>query len=140
MKKLRNRTGRSAEGSAAGTKWATSAFSIGIGIVYLIGATLGGDVMLGLAMFGVMIVFAAVLLLGGRSDVIQVLRGQPADERYKSFENRATVVAGNVTALFVIAMFVYELARSGEIAPYALIAAVFGVSFIAALVWLKYRG
>lgn len=116
------------------------AFSIGIGIVYLIGATIGGDVRLGLGMFAVMIVFAAVLLLGGRNEVIQVLRGQPADERYKSFENRATVIAGNITAVFVIAMFVYELARSGDVAPYAVIAAVFGASFIGALVWLRYRG
>lgn len=136
MKNLRNRT----EGSAEGSKWATPALSIGIGIAYLIGATIGGDVMLGLAMFGVMIVFAAVLLLGERNDVIQVLRGQPADERYKSFENRATVIAGNITAVFVIAMFVYELARSGDIAPYATVAAVFGGSFIVALIWLRYRG
>lgn len=136
MKHLRNRPDR----SPAGSPWATPAFSIGIGIVYLIGATIGGDVRLGLGMFAVMIVFAAVLLLGGRNDVIQVLRGQPADERYKSFENRATVIAGNITAVFAIAMFVYELARSGDIAPYAVIAAVFGASFIGALVWLRYRG
>lgn len=136
MKRLKNRHERSLTGS----KWATPAFSVGIGIVYLIEATIGGDITLGLGMFAVMIVFTAVLLLGGRNDVIQVLRGQPADERYKSFENRATVIAGNITAVFVIAMFVYELARSGDIAPYAVIAAVFGASFIGALVWLRYRG
>ncbi len=65
MKDLRNRTEHSAEGS----KWATPAVSIVIGIVYLIGATIGGDFWLGLAMIGVMIAFAAVLIVGGRSDV-----------------------------------------------------------------------
>lgn len=131
MKNLKNR--------AEGSKWATPAFSIVIGIAYLIAASLGGDPVLGLAMLGVMVVFAGVLLLGGRSDVIQVLRGQPADERYRSFETRATVVAGNVTAMFVIAMFVVELARDGDFAPYAMVAAVFGATFIAALLWLKWR-
>lgn len=82
---------------------------LGMGVVFLVAAWLGGNPALGWAMFGIMAAYSAILVLAGRFDAIQVLRGTPADERYRSFETRATVAAANVTIVFVLVMAVIDV-------------------------------
>lgn len=115
------------------------AFAIAIGIVYLIAATIGGSFTGGLIMLGVMVAYAVFLVVGGRSDVVQMLRGQPADERYRHIETRATVIAANVIAVFVVALAVIEFAKGRDGSPYTLIAFVFAVTYVLSLVWLRWR-
>lgn len=121
------------------SRWAVPALAVGIGIVYLIASTIGGSFSGGLIMLGVMVAYAVFLLIGGKSDVVQMLRGQPADERYEHIETRATVIAANVLAAFVIALAVIEFARGEDGSPYTLIALVFATTYVLSLIWLRRR-
>lgn len=122
-----------------GSRWAVPSLAIGIGAVYLIASALGGRLTGGMIMLGVMVAYAVFLMIGGKSDVVQMLRGQPADERYKHIETRATVIAANVLAVFVVALAVIEFAKGRDGSPYTLIAFVFGVTYILSLIWLRWR-
>lgn len=116
------------------------AVALALGGAMLVAAWIGGDRALGAAMLAIMAVYAALLvLLGGRSDVVGVMRGQPADERYRSFDLRATAFAATVLAVVIIGGFLYELARGGDGQPYSLFGFVFLVSYVAALLWLRWR-
>lgn len=107
------------------------------GSIILIVASIAGDPMLGLAMFGIMAAYVAILWLGGRFDLVQVLRGEPADERYKEMEHRSIIFAANMVALVCIGLFAYEIATNGDPGPYALVGFVFAVSMVGSLAWQR---
>lgn len=122
------------------SKWVVPAVALALGGAIFTAAWVGGKPGLGTAMLAIMAAYAALLLLlGGRSDVVGVMRGQPADERYRSFDLRATAFAATVLAVVIIGGFLYEMARGGDGEPYSLFGLVFLVSYVAALVWLRWR-
>jgi hypothetical protein len=90
-------------------------------------------------MFVIMAIYAGLLILGGRVEILRALRGQFDDERYRSFDLRATAYAGGVTVLVMIGGFLYELARGEDGQPYSLLCAVAGASYLASLIWLRWR-
>ena len=57
-----------------------------------------------------------------------------------SFNLRAIWFASEVLAVVVIGAFVYEIARGQGGQPYALLGFVFAVAYVAALLWLRWRG
>lgn len=75
------------------SRCAVPALAVGIGILSFIASTIGGNPSGGLIVLGVMVAYALLLLVAGRSDVVRMLRGQPVDERYWHIETRATVIA-----------------------------------------------
>jgi hypothetical protein len=91
-------------------------------------------------MFAIMAGFAALLVVGRRSESIRMMAGQGADERWRSIDLRATAISGVVLTTAVIAGFLWEIAhgRSGQ--PYTALGAVAGVGYVLALVWLRWRG
>lgn len=121
------------------SKWVVPGLALALGGGYFLASWRGGNAALGAAMFAIMAAYAALLVAGGRSEVVRVLRGQPPDERYRSFDVRATAFAGVVTIVALIGGFLYELARGGDGQPYSLLLAVAGVSYLAALLWLRHR-
>jgi hypothetical protein len=121
-----------------GARNGTALVGIGIGIIMFGAAAYAGQPGLGAALLAIMVGYAAILWLGQRNDVIQVLRGEPADERYEHMLQKATSFAANVLAIVVIAMFVYEIATDGNPGPYSLMGFVFGVSLIGSLVWQRF--
>ncbi len=125
----------------SGGRWTMPLAAMAIGGVMCAAAWAGGDLALGLSSLGIMTVYGAVLLLlGGRFDVMRVLAGRPADERYRHFDLRATAFAGTVTIVVLICGFVLELARGQDGQPYSLLGFVAGVSYVGALLWLHLRG
>lgn len=128
------------ENGTRASRWTVPAVALALGGAMLAAAWVGGKPGLGTAMLAIMAAYAALLLLlGGRSDVVGVMRGQPADERYRSFDLRATAFAATVMAAVIIVGFLYELARGGDGEPYSLFGFVFLVSYVAALLWLRWR-
>lgn len=115
----------------------TVVFGIVIGLVIFGAAAYGGQPGLGVAMLAIMLGYVALLWRGQRVDVIQVLRGEPADERYEQMLQKAVYFAANVLAVVVIVMFVYEIATNGNPGPYSLMGFVFGVSMIGSLIWQR---
>ena len=124
---------------AGWSRWIVPAVALLGGAAYLIANWLGGNIPLGLAMFAVMVAYTALLVLGGRSELVRVLRGQPTDERYRTFDLRASAFAGGVVLVALLGGGLYELARGEDGQPYALLAALGGASYIAALLWLRVR-
>jgi hypothetical protein len=119
--------------------WAVPIFLVLMGGVYLVAFWAGGEVWAGAGAAAFMVVFAALLLFGGRSEVVRVLRGQPTDEMWRSFNLRAIWFASEILAVVVVGAFVYEIARGGDGQPYALLGFVFAAAYVAALLWFRWR-
>ncbi len=121
------------------SRWLVPALVLGIGGAYLVLSWLGGDPERGVWMLAIMVAYGGLLLLGGRSELVRQLRGQPADERYEGFGVLAVAFMGFVTVLVVLGLFLWELGRGEDGQPYALICLVSGASYLAALLWLRWR-
>lgn len=115
----------------------TIVFGLVMGVVLLGAAAWAGQPLLGVAFFAIMALYAAILWRGRDIDVVQILRGEPADERYQAMSQRAIVFATNVLAFVVIAMFIFEIATDGNPGPYSLMGFVFAVSMVGSLIWQR---
>lgn len=121
------------------SRWFIPCAALLVGVAYLVANWIGGNPGLGAVMFAIMVLYAALLLAGGRSDLVRVLRGQPPDERYRSFDLRATSYAGLVTIAVLIGCFFFELLQGRDGQPYSLLGAVFAVSYLVGLILLRWR-
>jgi hypothetical protein len=100
----------------------------------------GGDGAGGALSFAIMAAYAAaVYLLAGRSDVVRVLAGDAPDERYRAIDQRALALVGLVLILYVIGGFLWEQARGHDGMPFTLMGAVAGLTYLAALVYGRFR-
>lgn len=81
----------------------------------------------------------AVTLVSGRSDVAGALAGRPADERIEHISLEATAWAFGISAVVVVgAMAVLEASRADWL-PYAFVAVVMALSYLASLLVLRVR-
>jgi hypothetical protein len=121
------------------SEYSVPALALVLGLIGWIVAAIGGQGRWGILIFGIMALYALVLLAGGRFAVTRVLAGRPADEREQSFDLRATAFAGVVVIACIIGGFFYELAagRSGE--PFVWLGTVAGLSYLVAVIWLRWR-
>ena len=79
-------------------------------------------------------------MFGGRSETVRALRGDGCDEYWQGLDSAATLLAGLVLILAVIAMCMWECAHGRNGSPYVQLCALAGVAYIAALVGLRLRG
>ena len=122
------------------TYWVTPALGVAIGLVYLIGFSVGGKPGYGLIALGIMVAFsAAIAVAGRRSETVRGLLDH-RDERLAGIDLRATAVTAVVMILAVLAGFVAEVARGHDGSPYALIGAVGGVAYLGAVAYFRVRG
>lgn len=119
-------------------RWTLPLLCLLFGVAFLLAFWAAGNPVAGLGPFAVMIGYG-VLLFTGSSEVVRVLRGQPSDEMWSSFNLRAIWFASEVLAVVIVGAFVYEIARGQDGQPYALLGFVFGVSYIASLLWFWWR-
>ena len=121
------------------TSWAVPAVGVVIGVGYLVTGILGDEP--GFGIFGLLLMVGVsfgFVLLRGRSETLQGLLDRK-DERINAIDLQATAFAGGVVIAAVIVAFMVELARGNDGSPYAWLSAVGGVSYVAALVWLRFR-
>ncbi|WP_406503490.1 hypothetical protein [Streptomyces sp. NBC_00212] len=107
------------------------AFFLGIGVVCLVAATVGGRLGLGLVMFGIMAACSlALILLGRRSETYRGLTEEP-DERFALIGQRAWAGTGVVLTLGNLCAFIGDLAsgRSGD--PYYWLVGTAAIAYIA---------
>jgi hypothetical protein len=121
------------------SRWTLPVFCLLLGAVLLAAQWIGGDLAGGLVSFAIMAAVGALFLFGARWDAIRQLRADTQDERGAAIDLRATAFAGIVVVSVVIIGFVAALARGEDPSPYAQIGAVGGVSYVAALAWLRRR-
>ena len=120
-------------------RWAAPLLCLLMGFPFLVAFWIAGNPGAGLGPFAVMVGYGVLLLVGGRSEIVRVLRGQAPDERYRMFDLRATAITGTVTLSVLVGGALYELARGGDPSTYVLIIAVAAVTYLASLLWLGWR-
>lgn len=124
-----------------GARWGMPALALLIGVLFFGASAMGGQPLVGAGMFAVMAIYSLILVaLGGRSETVGVLRGQPVDERLAGFNLVATAGAGSIAVLVALAGFLWQIAHGQSGTDFALVAAVAGIAYLVALVWLRRRG
>ena len=117
------------------------ATAVVLGAATWVAQGLGGDVRGGAVSFAIMAAYAVVVFaLGSRSDIAGVLAGTARDERYRAIDLRSLAATGMVLILYVIGGFLGEQAHGRSGMPFTLMGAVAGVTYLAALVYGRFRG
>lgn len=123
-----------------GARWGMPAFGLLLGMLLFAASAIGGQPVIGMGMFAVMAAYSGVLVaLGGQSEIVGVLRGQPVDERLAGFNLVATAVAGVAAILVALGGFVWRIAHGQTGTDFAVVAAVAGIGYLVALIWLRWR-
>ena len=110
-----------------------------LGLAFLTVFWISGNPGAGLGSLAVMAGYGLLLLLGGRSEIVRTLRGQAPDERYGMFDLRATAITGTVTLSVLVGGALHQLARGQDPGPYVLIIAIAALTYLASLLWLRWR-
>ena len=121
------------------TRWSVPGVAVTAGLAYLVAGVIGDDLSFGVVglalMLGVGVVFA---IASSWSETAAGLRDR-TDERINQIDRSASLVAGMTVLMAVLAMFVVEIAQGRDGSPYSQLGAVGGVTYLAALVWLRFR-
>jgi hypothetical protein len=119
------------------------ALAVGIVIALVMaGADLAGGESPAKAALSAVIVLgyaAIVTVLGRRSAVASALAGRPLDERWEHIGLEACALALGISGIVILAAFVITEATGGDWKPYALMAAVMGLSYFGALGFVRAR-
>lgn len=119
--------------------WRVPAFSVALGGVMFAALAINDKPWGGVFLAAIMVAYAGVLLLGGRSQVVRVLRGQRDDERLELVDVRANAFAGHVLTGVVLLGFFQALFRDVDAWPYNALAAVAAVAYLTGLGWYRWR-
>lgn len=120
-------------------RWGTPLVAVALGVAYLVAGWLGGDADFAIFGFAVMVAFAVAMLIARRySETVAGLL-ERGDERLNGIDTQATVFAGMVVIAAVLVGFISEIARGEDGAPYSMLGAIGGVSYVAALIVLRFR-
>ena len=120
--------------------WATPILGLVIGIIYLIGFSVGGRPLDGAIALGVMVVFSLILaLVGFRSETVRGLLDH-RDERITAIDLRATAAAALAMIVAVLIGFVIQVAQGRNADAYEVIGVVGGLAYVAAVGYFRIRG
>jgi hypothetical protein len=123
------------------SKWFLPLFAVALGVIMGAAQWIGGHPGDGAVSLGIMVVFGALILVGGsRSETIRGLRGDGRDERFRQIDVTATAIAGTTVIVAIIIAFVIEVARGHNGQPFTWLGTIAGVSYLAAVIALRIRG
>jgi hypothetical protein len=122
------------------SRWFLPVSSVGMGVVVLAAAWVGGQLATGIIGLVVMTGFGLVILLAGRSETVRGLRGDGRDERFAQIDLRATAAAGLVLIVALIVSWLTEIARGHSGSPYDWLCAIGGLAYLLAIVLFRWRG
>jgi hypothetical protein len=121
---------------AARRSWfpAVTGICVVFGLAFLVAGIAGGHPTVGLASFGIMLLFAAGTIIAGRRS--ETVRGliDHRDERLRGIDLRATAATGQVLILAVIIGALVELARGHSGLPYIWLGALAGVTYVVSVI------
>jgi hypothetical protein len=119
--------------------WTTPILGLVIGIIYLIGFSVGGRPLDGAIALGVMVVFSVIIaLVGFRSETVRGLLDH-RDERITAIDLRATAAAALAMCIAVLIGFVIQVAEGHDANAYEVIGVVGGLAYVAAVVYFRIR-
>jgi hypothetical protein len=122
------------------SRWFLPAFAVFLGALVFGAQAIGGHPGSGLASFAILAFTGGVVLFGGRSETIRGLRGDMRDERFQRIDIHATAFAGTAVITAVIVAFLVEMARGHDGNPFTWLGAIGGVSYLAAVIFMRIRG
>ena len=122
------------------SKWFLPLFSIGIGVVILAAAWLGGQLVVGLIALIVLTGFGLFVLLAGRSETVRGLRGDGRDERFALIDLTATAFSGLVLIATLVVAWLVQIAQGHSGNPYGWLMAIAGLAYLLAVVFMRWRG
>ncbi|WP_163575214.1 hypothetical protein [Halomonas faecis] len=113
---------------------------IALGLTMFLVSWLAADAPgIGLAMFAIMLLYAAVMRFGQRFESVQVLsHDPPLDERHAFIQLRALAAAYFAVLAVALAGFLWEIAR-GTPGAFTLVCFVGGLTHMVATVILRWR-
>jgi hypothetical protein len=122
------------------SKWFTPLICLGLGVVVFAVSWLGGSLSGGLISFAVIAAFGlGLLLLTGRSETVRGLT-TGRDERFVQLDLRATALAGLVMLLAVVVGWLVAVARGQNGHPYDWLLVAFGLAYLIAFAFFRWRG
>jgi hypothetical protein len=122
------------------TKWFLPAFCLLLGLAVFTAQWIGGNAQGGLVSLALLTGFGLLLLVGGRSETVRGFRGDERDERFRMIDVRATAFTGTVVILTLTGAWLVELARGQDGSPYGELMAVGGLTYLAAIGFMRWRG
>jgi hypothetical protein len=93
----------------------------------------------GAVSMAIMVLLAALLTLGGRSETIRGLRGDGRDERMALIELRASAFSGAVLGAAIVVAFMIELGRGHDGSPYIYFAGAAFLAYTSAILYQRFR-
>jgi hypothetical protein len=122
-------------------RWAVPIVSVLLGALLLAVAAVGGQLYAGIGGAGIMLAYAAVLVLfGRRSESVALLGGDVSDERRVALTIKATVFTAYVLIVVILGAWLWEVGHGRDGSPYGELSAIGGLSFLAATIVLGRRG
>jgi hypothetical protein len=119
--------------------WTTPAIGVAIGLVYLVGFSIGGHPGNGVFGLCLMVGFSALaVLLSRRSETVRGLLDR-RDERITGIDMQATAFTALAMIIAVLTGFMISVAHGDNGWPYTLIGAVGGVAYVGALSYYRIR-
>ncbi len=110
-------------------------------VVFAVALMGHATLLLAAALAGIMVAFAALLLIARRVEAVHLLAQPAEDERSVSVHVKAAAVMGNLLVVIIVVAFFVELARGNFYpTPWVALGAVSGASYLAALFWFTRRG
>jgi hypothetical protein len=100
---------------------------------------IGDNPRAGLIWGALSVAFALVLVLGGRSDTIRLLRGEDDDERGVELETRASMLTAAVLSIALAGLFLVTAARGDNPLVYGLLLLLAETTHLVALAVLNRR-
>lgn len=122
------------------TRWFFPSFCLALGAACAGAMWHGGHSSDALSAAALFALIAAVFAFGGRSETVRQIRGDGADERWRSIDLAATAVSGSVIVVAIIGACLWEWAHGRSGSPYSQLGAIGGLTYIAALLVLRRRG
>jgi hypothetical protein len=122
---------------ALNSRWTTPAVALLLGVAFFVASLIAGDVSTGIGSFVIMAVLGATFALGGGSETIRLMR-QP-DERWKGIDTKAMAASGGAMTFAVIAGSLVRIAQGRQAGEFGIVAVAGALTYVIALVWLRYR-
>ena len=122
------------------TRWLMPAFCALLAAVIFAAFVIGGNPGDGAISAAVLLVLGGVFYFGARrSETLAGLGGPGRDERWQHIDVHATALTGGVLVLVIIGAWLVEIAKGHDGNPYGLLGAIGGLTYIAAVLFLRRR-
>jgi hypothetical protein len=123
------------------SKWFLPGFAVLLGVAMFVALWIGGNPIGGVYSGAVIVLFGLFILIAGtRSETIRGLRGDGRDERFARIDIHATAFTGIVLVSVIIVAWMVEVARGHNGNPFGWMGAVGGLTYLAAIAFMRWRG